>query len=167
MLGTVLSIDPGLRKCGCALWYLDGTLRRAWTARAPAGTGRGLEAWVKMVRAIKIAPDINTLVVEQMQVYRDKKTGADDLLELTGVLGSIAWRFSGAEKHGYKPAEWKGQVPKKVMRERLKQRLTKEELNNIQKGATHDAWDAIGIGAYYFREQGVERWQLRRRTKRS
>jgi RNase H-fold protein (predicted Holliday junction resolvase) len=34
MLGTVLSIDPGLRKCGCALWSPDGTLLRAWTARA-------------------------------------------------------------------------------------------------------------------------------------
>ena len=162
MLGTVLSIDPGLRKCGCALWCADGTLRRAWTARAPAGTGRGLEAWVKMVGAIKIAPTINTLVVEQMQIYRDKKTSADDLLELTGVLGSIAWRFSGATKHGYKPAEWKGQVPKRVMRDRLKKRLTAEELLTVDGKCTHDTWDAIGIGAYYFRKKGVERWQRRR-----
>jgi len=52
-----------------------------------------------------------------------------------------------------------------VMRARLKQRLTAEELKEIAKGATHDAWDAVGIGAYYFRKQGVARWQLRRRTR--
>lgn len=161
MLGTVLSIDPGLRKCGCALWFPDGTLRRAWTARA-AGSARGPAAWVKMVDGIKIAPDVSVLVCEQMQVYREQRTNADDLLELTGVLGALSWRFKGAELTGFKPAEWKGQVPKRVMRDRLKKRLTAEELLTVDGKCTHDTWDAIGIGAYYFRKKGVERWQRRR-----
>jgi len=161
VLGTVLSIDPGLRKCGCALWSSDGTLLRAWTAQA-RGKKRGPAAWVQMVGAIKLSPDISVLVVEQMQVYQDRKTDADDLLELTGVLGALAWRFSGAEMYGFKPGEWKGQVPKKVMQQRIKQRLTKGELNKIAPRATHDAWDAIGIGAYYFRRQGVYRWRPRK-----
>tara|TARA_R110002110_G_scaffold77138_3_gene202757 strand:+ start:78 stop:575 length:498 start_codon:yes stop_codon:yes gene_type:complete len=165
MLGTVLSIDPGLRKCGCALWSPDGTLLRAWTAVAK-GSKRGPDAWVKMVDAIKISPDISVLVCEQMQVYRDKKTNADDLLELTGVLGALVWRFKGAKLQGYKPAEWKKQVPKKVVHARLRDRLSEKELGCVQKKATHDAWDAIGIGAYYFRKEGVERWQLRRATKK-
>jgi RNase H-fold protein (predicted Holliday junction resolvase) len=164
-LNTVLSIDPGLRKCGCALWSPDGTLQRAWTARA-RGSGRGPAAWVRMVNAIKLSPDISVLVIEQMQVYKDRKTNADDLLELTGVLGALSWRFKGANLVGYKPAEWKKQTPKKVVHERLKSRLSPEELKRVETKATHDAWDAIGIGAYYFRKKGTEKWQLRRSTKR-
>ena len=163
MLGTVLSIDPGLRKCGCALWSPDGTLLRAWTARARrAKTKRGPEAWVAMVDAIKIAPDISVLVVEQMQVYQDRKTDADDLLELTGVLGALVWRFKGAKLIGYKPSEWKKQAPKKVVHARLKTRLSVAEMLLVEPKATHDAWDAIGIGAYYFRKQGVDRWRRSR-----
>ncbi len=161
MLGTVLSIDPGLRKCGCALWSPDGTLLRAWTARA-RGSGRGPAVWVRMVNAIKIAPDISVLVCEQMQVYRDKTANADDLLELTGVLGALAWRFKGAKIKGYRPAEWKGQVPKHISRKRLQSRLTDKEKCNVASNATHDAWDAIGIGAYYFRKQGIDRWRRSR-----
>jgi len=161
VLGTVLSIDPGLRKCGCALWSPNGTLRRAWTARA-RGSARGPMAWVKMVDAIKIAPDISVLVCEQMQVYSERRENADDLLELTGVLGALAWRFKGAEMRGFKPAEWKGQVPKHVMQARLKKRLTSAELKVMAKNCTHDAWDAIGIGAYHFRKEGVERWRQKR-----
>jgi len=161
MLGTVLSIDPGLRKCGCALWTADGRLLRAWTARARGGA-RGPAAWVKMVEAVKISPDISVLVCEQMQVYRDKTTNADDLLELTGVLGAFVWRFKGAKLKGYKPAEWKGQVPKEISRKRLRSRLTDKEKSNIASNATHDAWDAIGIGAYYFRKQGIDRWRRSR-----
>ena len=112
MLGTVLSIDPGLRKCGCALWSSDGTLLRAWTARARGGA-RGPAAWVKMVEAVKISPDISVLVCEQMQVYRDKTTNADDLLELTGVLGAFVWRFKGAKLKGYSPLNGKGKYLKK------------------------------------------------------
>lgn len=160
MLGTVLSIDPGLRKCGCALWFPDGTLMRAWTARVKS-SGRGPEAWTAMVEAVKISPDISVLVCEQMQVYNERRQNADDLLELTGVLGALAWRFKGAKKFGYKPAEWKGQLPKRVMKARLEDRLTSEELDRVAKKCTHDAWDAIGIGAYYFRKEGVERWQKR------
>jgi hypothetical protein len=161
MLGTVLSIDPGLRKCGCALWFPNGTLKRAWTAQVKS-EGRGPGAWIKMVDAIKVAPDISVLVCEQMQVYREQRTNADDLLELTGVLGALSWRFKGAEMYGFKPGKWKGQVPKHVMRKRLESRLTEEELSCVAKKCTHDAWDAIGIGAYYFRRQGIERWQLKR-----
>ena len=161
MLGTVLSIDPGLRKCGCALWSPDGTLRRAWTAKVK-GKGRGPAAWSKMVGAIYLSPDISVLVCEQMQVYREQRTNADDLLELTGVLGALSWRFRSSEMYGFKPGEWKGQVPKHVMQKRLEKRQTKEELDQVEKGCTHDAWDAIGIGAFYFRRQGIERWQLKR-----
>jgi|TARA_R100001086_G_scaffold238196_1_gene162791 Holliday junction resolvasome RuvABC endonuclease subunit len=165
MLGTVLSIDPGLRKCGCAIWTPDGTLLRAWTATSKGGT-RGPTAWVNMVDSIKVTQDISVLVCEQMQVYRDKTTNADDLLELTGVLGALTWRFKGAKLQGYKPAEWKKQTPKRVVHARLKSRLSDGELKCVQPKATHDAWDAIGIGAFYFRKQGVERWQLRKPTKK-
>jgi len=159
-VNSVLSIDPGLRKCGCALWSPDGTLLRAWTARAgKAKSKRGPEAWVAMVDAIKLSPDISVLVVEQMQVYQDRKTDADDLLELTGVLGALSWRFKGAKLIGYKPSEWKKQAPKKIVHARLKSRLSLVELKLVEPRATHDAWDAVGIGAYYFRKKGIDRWQ--------
>jgi hypothetical protein len=74
----------------------------------------------------------------------------------------VAWRFKGAKIKGYRPAEWKGQVPKHISRKRLEARLTDKEKDKVAKNATHDAWDAIGIGAYYFRKQGIDRWRRSR-----
>ena len=49
------------------------------------------------------------------------------------------------------PADWKGQVPKEVMTERIRRSLTEEERGRIEKckaSLMHNVLDACGIGLY-------------------
>jgi Holliday junction resolvasome RuvABC endonuclease subunit len=157
MIVDVLSIDPGLRKCGCATWTAGGELIAAWTARC-SGRTRGPEAWRAIARAV-VAPPPRVVAIETMQVDGRTRGKEKGILELSGVVGVLTARFWDSEVAAYTPRQWKGNVPKEVMRARLRSRLTPAEMSRIDSRATHDAWDAIGIGAYYFRQQGESRWQ--------
>lgn len=103
-----------------------------------------------------------TVVCETMQIDARSRGKEHNLLQLSGVVGAVAMRFSNARIVGYTPQQWKSSVPKRVAHGRLKSRLTPTELASIEKRSTHDAWDAIGIGAYYFRTLGESRWLPRR-----
>lgn len=158
---SVLSIDPGLWKSGCALWTADGRLKKAWTARHDQG--KGPEAWRSMASTIAEAAGRPTVVVcEVMQIDARSKGKEANLLQLSGVVGAVAMRFSKAKIVGYRPQQWKNTMPKRVSHARLKDRLSPAELASIEKRSTHDTWDAIGIGAYYFRTLGESRWLPRR-----
>tara|TARA_Y100000310_G_scaffold343744_1_gene452814 strand:+ start:4197 stop:4541 length:345 start_codon:yes stop_codon:yes gene_type:complete len=102
------------------------------------------------------------VVLEVMQVDKRSRGKEKDLFALSGVVGAIAMRFPQAEIVAYTPVQWKGSVPKHVMQDRLSKRLTPTELEAIASRATHDAWDAIGIGAKYWSERGHTRWKLQR-----
>jgi len=104
----------------------------------------------------------STLVVEVMQVDRRTRGKEESLFALSGVVGAVVTLFPKAEVVSYRPSQWKGQAPKSVSKDRIKRRLTQKELLSVDRKATHDAWDAIGIGAYYLATQGHERWRKRR-----
>jgi hypothetical protein len=46
------------------------------------------------------------------------------------------------------PNKWKGNLPKKICKDRCKAVLTPEELARV-KTEDHNVWDAIGIGLWY------------------
>jgi hypothetical protein len=157
-MNLVLSVDPGLWKSGCALWDNRGMLLRAWTARHKKVKGQeGPVVWRKMALAIDADPTV--LVMERMQVDGRTRGREKGLLELSGVVGALSLRFGEVEVVSYTPNQWKGNLPKTTMQARLQSKLLPEELAVVCPRATHDAWDAIGIGAYYFRTEGVNRWQ--------
>ncbi len=157
---TVLSVDPGLWKTGCALWSSEGQLLRAWTQRQGKCSEVGPTLWRRMALSIKEEPCV--LVIEVMQVDGRTRGKEKDLFSLSGVIGAISVRFSSAKIVSYTPTQWKGSLPKDIMRERVKKRLTSAELTAIAPKATHDAWDAIGIGAKYWNELGHMRWKRSR-----
>jgi hypothetical protein len=158
----ILSFDPGLRKAGCALWDFDGNLVRAWTVRQRNRKLTDLPAWTRLVGQIKLESPVKVLVSEMAQIYaRNRRTNPEGLLQITGVIGALAWRFRDAELYCYRPREWKGQIPKGVMQARLESALSREELGRVEKGATHDTWDAIGIGVFHLRKWGIGKWDER------
>ena len=143
----IIAIDAGVRKCGVAMFSEDGVLLGAYTVRNPERILRGVVAWRSMVDAVYstiMAPDL--LVIETMQSDGRVIT---DALDVQLVAGMIIGRSSCAVIT-YTPRQWKGQVPKSATIARIKQDLTPAELRQIDKKATHDAFDAIGIGRYYF-----------------
>lgn len=96
------------------------------------------------------------LAIELPQVYRGSHqaagkhgTNQNDLIDLAAVVGAVTASLRRPARV-YLPAEWKGQVPKEIVHERARARLSPTELEVIQRGApraslAHNMWDAVSI----------------------
>jgi hypothetical protein len=164
-MGFLLSIDPGIRGVGAALFDMQtamganpaGVLRAASYVRNPAKEGNGPRECATLARAVDLwlgqfllslgkpfyaTDDLDTIVLEWPQVYRQGQLKGDpgDLLPLAGVDAAIAALAPSVEIKHYLPREWKGQLPKGVVFEgRVLDRLTTPELailNETLKGLT-------------------------------
>ena len=148
----LLSIDPGLSKCGVAYFDRAGRLVRAYCARRPRDceSPRGPIAWGYMAKAIDFE-NVGALVIEQMQVDTRTRGKERDLLEVCGVVGVLIGVATAARipVHAYKPRTWKGNTPKTVTQARALDALTKEEKARINPNATHDTYDAIALGQFH------------------
>ena len=76
------------------------------------------------------------------------------------MAGRVTGLFSGwvgDHTYEYYPSQWKGSVPKPIMIERIKVKLTLPEIKRIQLPKTRskqfDVWDAIGIGLHHLRSK--------------
>lgn len=158
----ILSIDPGLRGCGVALWAPDGELAAAAYV-AGDKTAKDAAAWVTMAYAVHEWADhacgadlVDELVCEFPKVYTLGKSKGDpeDLLQLAAVVGCIVGKFPGTVRRVYRPSEWKGQTPKDITTARTQAALTGEERARIKlpgKSLAHNVHDAIGIGLRHLR----------------
>ena len=161
----VVSIDPGLRACGVAIFW-DGVLVRAAYVKNPEKKARGPEAWKAMAQAVyEWMSDTNkpgwtkrphVLVLEVPQVYRagQQKGDPDDLIQLAGVDGCVVGLIGPDVVRAYLPREWKGQVPKEIHNARVMRELTEEEKAAIEPCAPsllHNVIDGIGIGLYFLK----------------
>jgi hypothetical protein len=159
---VILSIDPGSRCCGFALFDHDHSLYWAGLIKNKSkgtnfdGTAFGMVGHVvEEVRkvALPFGEVIDTVVIERPQVYVASKLKGDpnDLIGLAVVVGGVAMMFSldGAKIYTYLPREWAGQVPKEVRWGRAQAYLRPDEKKRIQwpaKSLAHNVQDAIGIG---------------------
>ena len=158
----LVAVDPGLRGCGVAL-FKGGTLLRAAYVKNNA-EGRGYNAHVGAANAVRLwlypTPMIDELVIEFPRVYpgsAQQKGDLNDLLDVAGVGAAIsaAVRLSempvGSRVEHVFPSDWKGNVPKETMTERIRRSLTDEERRAIEKcpaSLMHNTLDACGIGLY-------------------
>lgn len=157
--GWILSVDPGLRCVGVAL-FKDGVLVRAAALRGPT-TGRGPAVWSALAQDVErwVGMQGNpttpgTLVVELMKVQVKGRADPADLLELAGVTGAIVGRLSSWSAEGFEPAAWKGQVPRDIYGARVEGHLRAEGLWSrveVPSRATelNDAMHAAGLGRWY------------------
>lgn len=160
----LVAVDPGLRGCGVAL-FQGGTLLRAAYVKNN-GEGRGYAAHViagaSVQRWLMSEGDgLDALVVELPRVYpgsAQQKGDLNDLLDVAGVGAAVATAlrfdaFAGAlllASHVF-PSDWKGNVPKETMTERIRRSLTDEERRAIEKcpaSLMHNVLDACGIGLH-------------------
>lgn len=165
----MLTIDPGVHGCGCAWWsrtaYGWSLLRAAYIPALPVeGEGRGAvwaAAVAGVVRAAGSLPPPDVIAVEAMQVYARGKGDPADLLALSAIGGGILAAFPRARPVALLPAEWKGQVPREVMGERVAAKLKGERplpagvlaawsavLVPARKTHLNDVMHAVGIGLY-------------------
>lgn len=115
-------------------------------------------------------------VCEWPQVYATRlregatKEDPNDLISLSGIVTAVsAMQSDSTVTVSYKPAEWKAQVPKKVMTARILGRLAQAEVEAIVKGTlredpimhthridklltdrtAHNAIDAVGLCLFH------------------
>ncbi len=165
----ILTLDPGKNGCGLG-WGHNKVLLGATYVR---NENKQLDAYdnashlarelVSVVSLIKTFPPysrIERLVIEHPRIYFGSQKGNDknDLFALVAVGAAFVEHMrlhEGQTKQNWGvkivtvyPAQWKGQVKKEVMTERIKKRLTPTEDAGVVKfGKTldHNTYDAVGI----------------------
>ena len=140
---TLLSVDPGTKAVGWALWKGE-TLARC-------DVSRGEKWWLTLASLPEVRPDV--LYIEDQQIYSTSKINAHSLLAVARVTGAIIYHYKAPSTVLVLPRVWKGQVPKKICSERTLNRLNEAEMQavNSYKQARyleHNMVDAIGIGLW-------------------
>ena len=152
----ILCVDPGLRGCGVAV-FDGGFLINAAYVENPVTHGRGYKAHSEMGNAVSrwLAKDVDRVIIEHPRIYtgsgKPKSIDENDLLDVVAVGAAVASWCNYRETETVFPSEWKGQVPKEVMTERIRRSLSDIERHNIQKckaSLMHNVLDACGIGLF-------------------
>jgi len=150
----LLAIDPGIRGCGVAV-FEDGNLVSCAYVKNPFGAGDDPNAVLGMAHAVtKWSLPVETCVFEHPRIYTAAKSKGDnnDLMPLVAIGYLVAARYA-VQTRVY-PHEWKGQMPKEVCAARIRNRLTAQELDVLDRCLTkagakgHNTVDAVGIGLH-------------------
>lgn len=146
----ILFFDPGAKAAGCAVFGEDRKLAAAYLAR-------GKDWHETALAASSGLPDrVCEVVIERPQIYQGRKQKGDpnDLITLAEQAGYVAALATLKRPREYKPAEWKKQLPKEIVEERVKKRLSAREKTRVQwpraKSLHHNIWDAIGLGLVHY-----------------
>lgn len=95
-------------------------------------------------------------IIEVPQIYpgQQQKGDQNDLIDLAVVVGRYVECASAQcfRVRLVKPREWKGQLPKDVCWQRVRETLTAVELEHMEKvpkSKAHNMHDAIGLGTWF------------------
>ena len=149
---NIISIDPGLSGTGWATWEgktLTGHGVLFYTAAKDTWENRA-QQYAQSIISISDDADCKTLYIEYPSFFDSvggtmvAKTG--DLLKLTFLVGIICgYASTNFVDYVLVPVnQWKGQLPKQIVTERIIRRLGEKQCLGIK---TH-AWDAVGIGLH-------------------
>lgn len=160
----MVAVDPGIHWCGVSIWE-KARLRCALLVKHDSGEA-GCHAAIPMAHAIRdvltqvgLLP--HTLVVEMPQVYVRERSKGDpnDLVDLAAVAGAVMYAVGAQDVVIYKPAEWKGQVPKDITHARALAKLNSLEQQTIltcrPAGLMHNVLDAVALGLAHLKKTGA------------
>lgn len=164
-----VSIDPGIEGTGLAVWN-----DASWDTLVPPihvysnihHVGMNEGTWLTRMLSIskQVQALLDTLTVQNQKLlhvyiewphYRadhvgQTATAKGDIHKLSALIGSLtslaATRY-GAVVHLVPVADWKGQLPKYVVRDRILKHFGEP----VCEGSLHirqHGWDAVGIGLY-------------------
>lgn len=154
MKRQLLAIDPGLNSLGWAYWaplrHPSLVPDRVGLIKAP----RKLDLAARAVWIARSLEDECTMenrgqrfdIVSEFPAYHGSPMGwqTGDLQKLTFLVGVLAGFFDFAKFTPVTPGEWKGQLPKSVVIQRLQKRFGPGATRDWEK----DVWDAVGIGLW-------------------
>jgi hypothetical protein len=149
---VLLSVDPGVNGCGCALWSDYGRLVAAKYVRVKKHAD-AVDQYRALAQNVRTTFDgADSLILEVPRVYQGSKQKGDpnDLVSLGVVVGLLVGVFGKPAKTVF-PYEWKRQLPDAVCSARVMSRLDETERTVIElpgKTLAHNVLDAVGIGLH-------------------
>jgi hypothetical protein len=145
---ALVAIDPG-KATGVAV-FLD-VLRSATVC-----TEEQCLMAIENAAPLRQGKPAGDCIIEVPQVYpgQQQKGDQNDLINLAVTVGRYVDRATacGFRVKLVKPREWKGQLPKDVCWQRVRETLSPLELSNmekISKSRAHNMHDAIGLGTWF------------------
>lgn len=165
MSAHLISIDPGLRCCGVAL-FRDGRLVACDAVSCDIGAGptqriamaRAVVDWV----AAHAEEHVEHVVIELMVVRKTRGKSAargdvhGDLIQLSHVTGAIWYALEEAYSCSVSeidPGVWTKGFKKDLNHPRIAKRLSTEETEVVSEAGSYtvkehykEIWDAVGIG---------------------
>lgn len=153
----LISVDPGVRACGCAVWH-EGQLQRAALVRNPFTRGQDaaaalamgdavLEWWGMGRRALG-----HELAIECPRVYEATFQKGDQntsIIPLSLVVGAVTGAL-GLKTHQFFPRDWKGTCDAdRVLIPLVQSRISPAERARVQlpsESLAHNVWDGVGVG---------------------
>lgn len=154
----MITIDPNLRGCGVAVWR-GAVLEVAMYVAGPS-TGRGYWVAEELASNVELAVkdsihDVRIIVCEYPRFYGSthQKGDPNDLIDVAVVGAAVSTKLDSLCSHieSVFPSDWKGNVKKSIMLERIWSKLSEEEKAVVQKtnkSDREDVLDAIGIGLH-------------------
>lgn len=157
-MALLLAVDPGVVNAGVA-FFCNGILVDAWLTESlfwkeTAGDIRD-ELVRRHVRHYDFSENMKVVVeVPQIYVGARQKGRQKDLVDVAVMAGMLLGLMTGFTDDlvMVQPAGWKGQLPKKVVEARVKERLSRTEQLRIrlpkEKSLHHNVHDAVGLGLW-------------------
>lgn len=157
----ILSIDPGLRACGVALFLEATNLLAAGWVRSPSKKDQGFIAWKAMAEEVwrwydkQRGQNLTRIVVEIPGAYGSDTP--DRTLKVQNLVGVGTWicatsiMVSGGEQQLVRPRDWKGTIDPDAMCARAWNELSPLEKDRVVLPASsyqHNVKDAIGLGLW-------------------
>lgn len=146
----LLSLDPGKKACGVAL-FENRELVAAWLSKGK----NWLDTSKSVIADLKNHVPLSTIThfaAELPQIYTQNKQKGDPNKSLTPlilVVGAVGMALD-VSTTTYLPFDWKRDVEKPIMLERIWARLSVEERGRVvlpgNKKNQGDVKDAIGVG---------------------
>lgn len=168
MIGV--AVDPGLNGLGVSVWDYQGngqaTLQFAlYTSSTGGQPHRCFEVVPDFLELIKSLGHVDLLLIEIPQVYQERNTDPNDLINLAFCAGGMAYSATPYVRSILTvwPHDWKGNTPKMskdgktiVMEHRMRAKLSPEELSTVMlpkaKSLHHNVWDGVALGAWRWRQ---------------
>lgn len=151
----LMSIDPSINNVGMAIWELPNTLMMHKLLHPKVGCRNNeydkslsildqIKEWIQTYAVNRIILE----VPEHWAVGGFEARESGSIAKLMLVVGLIySLKHDLEELKVVKPREWKGQLPKQVMENRLRDNYL--EINVDLSALNPNVVDAIGIGHFY------------------
>ena len=148
---TIITIDPGVRASGVAVFHRGSLIAAKWVR------GHETEVVLWAQRRVCEIPQVGSIkcfleepIVVRGRAFRGK---TESLLKLSQTVGMLRGMFEsvGVSVELVSVRVWKRSVPTEALTERLARKLDEHEKSVIEwpaKSAAHNVTDAVSLGLW-------------------